>query len=446
MLTDIDSLFDELFPICRSITGEGIRQSMNILGRYMPLEIHSIPTGTQVFDWTVPREWKLNRATLTAPNGETVLDTNTNNLHVLNYSIPFSGELDLADLQDNLFSIPEMPDAIPYVTSYYKERWGLCLTDEQRKNLPQGKYTVNIDTELKNGELNYATCELPGKTSETILITSYLCHPGLANNELSGPLCLLRLYELLKAIPDRRYTYKFVLLPETIGSISFLWNEGKALRDRVKAGLVLTCIGGPGKTVSFKLSRKDWLGEPSDIDELARHVAEYTPSSYSVRDFDPTAGSDERQFCSPGVNLPFIQAAKTIYGEYAEYHTSKDDKELMSIAAVESSCEQLFDFLRLFEIADQYIESNIEAGEPQLGKRDLYPTVNGPATTTLSNDSTTDGRGALNTLLRVISLSDGKHTILTMAEKLQLSAISLLPHILKLISSGVVKPSRSKAL
>jgi len=439
MHSNLNTLFDELFPICRSITGEGIRASLKILSQHMPLNIKSVPTGRRVFDWTVPREWKLNRATLQDPDGNIILDTNNSNLHVLNFSVPFQGKLALSELQDHLHSIPDMPNAIPYVTSYYKERWGLCLSDTQRQDLKEGEYTVNIDTELSDGVLNYATCELAGDTTETILISSYLCHPSLANNELSGPLCMVRLYQQLAALPSRRYTYKFVLAPETIGSISFLSEEGQQLKDKIKGGVVLTCLGGSHTSLSFKLSRRDWLDKPSAMDKLARHLALNDSANFGIRDFDPTHGSDERHYCSPGINLPVIQAARTVYGAYPEYHTSEDTKELMTIQSLEDSCEQLLVFLQLFELSTMKLLTTIGAGEPQLGKHDLYPTINTPTNNDLSTDGKLDGRQALNALLQVISLSDGDFTLLDMAEKLELSATQLLPLVQDLIVKNIIR-------
>ena len=438
MPTDLEAVFDELFPICRSITGKGIRDSLTILKKHIPLEIKSVATGTRVFDWTVPQEWELKRATLKDPNGEIILDTEDTNLHVLNFSEPFSGEVHLEELEEHLYSIPDLPNAIPYVTSYYSERWGLCMTQKQRETLQDGKYRVDIETEKKDGFLNYGICYLEGQSDETILITSYLCHPSLANNELSGPIALLGLYKKLEALKSRRYSYCFVLLPETIGSITFLAKERENLEAKLKAGIVLTCLGGKNTAVSFKLSRHDWLDKPCQIDFVARRIAASDPSEYRIRDFTPTGGSDERQFCSPGINWPVIQAAKTIYGEYKEYHTSLDSKELMSIETLKHSVEQIFKFLQVFEMADKSVVSKVKGCEPQLGRRDLYPSVNGPMTNKMSNDGTTDKRYVLNNLLNVLSLSDGSFTILDMSEKLGIPCLDLFPIISTLVEKEIV--------
>lgn len=438
-LTDLDILFDELFPICRSITGPGIRSSYDILSRHLPLEITEVPSGTKVFDWSVPPEWSLKRATLTDPEGSVILDTDVSNLHVLNFSIPFEGEVELDALQAHLHSIPEMSDAVPYVTSYYQPRWGLCLSHRQRLSLQPGVYKVSIDTEIRDGSLAYAQCELPGETDEVVLITSYLCHPSLANNELSGPLGLVRIFELLKAMPARRYTYRFLLIPETIGSIAFLATEGQDLARRIVGGMVLTCLGGPSSTVSFKLSRQDWTGAPSRMDCLAREVAALDGESYDMRPFTPTGGSDERQFCSPGVNWPVLQAARTIYGEYSEYHTSLDNKALMTIEAVERSAMAVFQFLQLHEVCDLFPSSVIEGGEPQLGKRNLYPTMNGPMSNAMSNDSMKDGRYLLDLLLNLLSLADGQQTIVDIARKIDCPLMDLLPILQTLVEEKLVR-------
>lgn len=438
---DIDALFDRLFPICRSITGEGIRQSLQILQQVLPLEIKSVPTGTQVFDWHVPPEWRLHRATLTGPDGTVLLDTSWNNLHVLNFSIPFQGELTLEELQPHLYSIPRLPDAIPYVTSYYQRRWGLCLTERQRQSLMPGKYQVHIDTEIRDGVLNYATCTLAGDSQETILITSYLCHPSLANNELSGPLALVKLYEKLAALPNRRYSYQFLIIPETIGSITFLATEGRDLAPLIKGGVVLTCLGGPKEEVSFKVSRQDWIGQASPLDRFVRQLARLDPKHFAVREFTPTNGSDERQFCSPQINWPVIQAARTLYGYYDGYHNSLDDKAFMSVASVERSAESLLQMLRLFEICDLHPCGVLAGGEPQLGKRGLYPTTNGPMTNKFSNDDAKDGRFVLNLLLNFLSLADGRSNVSAIADKLAVSLTDLLPVIDQLKHNGLIKMS-----
>lgn len=435
----LEELFETLFPICRSIAGPGIRASLECLARHMPLSIEGVSSGSKVLDWTVPDEWELKRARLFAPNGETVLDTNNCNLHVLNFSEKFSGEMPLDALQAHLYSSPIAPDAVPYVTSYYAPRWGMCLSERQRNQLPPGQYKVEIDTVVKPGELNYGVCELPGDTDELVLLTSYLCHPSMANNELSGPLALLRLWQILSARPNRRYTYRFLLIPETIGSIVYLSRHGDELQRRLYAGMVLTCLGGPSPTVSFKLSRRDWTDHPSSIDTLAKHLARREPSRFAVRAFTPTGGSDERQFCSPGFNLPVIQAARTIYGAYDSYHTSADDLEFMTITAVEKSARAIGAMLGALEIANVPLRSTLPYGEPQLGRRGLYPSLNGPMTNQFSNDTSMDARKALNHLLCLLSLADGSRTLMEIAEKLEASVLEIEPIARHLLTEGILE-------
>ncbi|MCJ8190778.1 DUF4910 domain-containing protein [Sphingomicrobium aestuariivivum] len=426
MAANLETLFERLFPICRSITGPGIRRSMEILAEHMPLEVHGVPSGEKVLDWTVPPEWELRRARLWGPDGSLVLDSDGNNLHVLNFSTPFSGEMDLEELDRHLFSEPALPDAIPYVTSYYNRRWGLCLSHHQREALVPGTYRVEIDTEIRDGLLNYATAELPGESDEVVLLSTYLCHPSLANNELSGPLAMVRLYEALEAMEQRRYTYRFLVIPETIGSITYLAREGAELLPRMAAGMVLTCLGGPSETVSFKLSRRDWTGRPSTIDRLARHFAGTLPG-YAVRDFSPMGGSDERQYCSPGFDMPVVQAARTVYGQYPGYHNSHDDLDFMTIAAVEDSAARLATFIAAFEEAGREYVNRSPHGEPQLGRRDLYPSLNSPMSRILSSDDQFDGRRMLNQLLGLLSLADGEHDLLAIAERIDFPVTELAP-------------------
>ena len=329
----IDDLFDRLWPICRSITGPGISQSLKVMQDYIPITIKEVPTGTEVFDWIVPQEWELERATLRTEDGEVILDTDRSNIHVLNFSEPFSGVVTYQELEGHLYSDSSFPEAVPYVTSYYVPRWGLCISDKQRKSLRTDiNYVVDIKTKKFDGFLRYGEYFLQGETTETILLTTYLCHPSLANNELSGPLALAAIYDKLKKQTNRKFSYRFVIIPETIGSISFLAQSlPKALSD-VAAGIVLTCLGGPSEKVSFKHSRKHWIGEDSLIDSVIEKVCDKDGSFYESRKFSPTGGSDERQFCSPAINLPVVQAARTVYGQYDEYHTNLDDKDFMRIS------------------------------------------------------------------------------------------------------------------
>lgn len=437
--SDLSDLFDRLFPICRSITGPGLRESLAVFAEEMPLEIHGIASGETVLDWIVPREWAVQSARLTGPDGTVVCDFADNNLHLLNYAIPFQGTLSLADLQPHLHSLPNLPDLIPYVTSYYNDRWGFCLPHRQRVALPEGDYTVDIQTTLTSGEVNFATCHLPGESEETVLITSYLCHPSMANNELSGPLGLLAIYRHLRDLPQRQKSYTFLLCPETLGSIAYLSKFGDVLKDKIVGGMVLTCLGGPNTDLSFKLSRQDWVDQPSAMDHLARHMQDYAPDRFVLRPFTPTSGSDERQLCSPGFNLPVIQAARTVYGQFVEYHTSGDDKQFMRIEQVEQAAAELAAVIEVFDYAGRALINTAPYSEPQLGRRGLYPTLNSPMNRGASHDGAIDHRQTLNRLLQILSLSDGQRDLIAVAEKIGCSADVLLPIIRELTEQGLLK-------
>ena len=436
---ELDKLFDRLWPICRSITGPGISKSLEIMQDYIPIKIREIPTGTKLFDWTVPQEWELERATLKTEDGELILDTNKSNIHVLNFSEPFSGIVSYKELEKHLYSDPKFPKAIPYVTSYYVSRWGLCISDEQKKSLRSDvNYIVDIKTKKFDGFLRYGEYLLKGETSETILLTSYLCHPSLANNELSGSLAMASIYKKLVGLKSRKFSYRFVIIPETIGSISFLAASPPENLSKIVAGLVLTCLGGPSNTISFKHSRRHWVGDESLIDDLIEKVCTIDKVLYVSRNFTPTGGSDERQFCSPAFNLPIIQAARTVYEQYDEYHTSLDNKEFMQISSVLDSIEKILLFLKIYELEKFCLRSTIKGGEPMLGKRDLYPNVNSSMTQKMSNDATFDSREQLNLILNVISLVDGHHRLSDISKKLKVPFRRLVAVIEELIDKGLI--------
>lgn len=415
----LDSLFDELFPILRSITGPGLEESIALMGEHMPLRVRSVPSGTQVFDWTVPPEWRLESATLVGPEGETVADASENNLHVVSYSEPVQETMSLEELQEHLHSLPDLPDAVPYVTSYYKRDWGFCLSETAREQLEPGDYRVEIESDFVDGGVPVADVVLEGENRAEILLTSYLCHPSLANNELSGPLVLLALYHRILSWPRRRYTYRFVLHPETIGSLCHLHLEGDHLKDQVSAGLVLTCLGGPAE-LSYKESRRG----DSPLDSLVLNEAQ--SRGIRTRTFDPTGGSDERQYCSPGFDLPMGQMARTVYGEYEGYHNSLDDKEFMSVDQLISSVDEIESLLWTNEIAGNF--TNLSPyGEPQLGKRGLYPNQNSASTRGHSSDDNVDERSFLDRVLTVLNYSDGSHSMLWIAERIGIDVEELRP-------------------
>ena len=387
-----------LYPLCRSITGDGVRQTLAAVGEILPLDVHEVPTGTEVFDWTVPNEWNIRDAWIKNESGEKIVDFKVSNLHVLNYSVPVNAEMTLGELKPHLISIPEQPDLIPYRTSYYRETWGFCLPHRQLESLPAGRYQVFIDSTLAPGHLTYAEHVLPGETDEEVLITAHICHPSLANDNLSGIALLTHLAEALADIPHR-YTYRFLLIPGTIGSITWLArNEDRV--GRIRHGLVLSCLGdGGGPT--YKASRR---GDAA-VDRAARHVLSTGFPEPRLEDFSPY-GYDERQFCSPGFNLPVGLLERSKYGEFPEYHTSADNLDFIAPGHLEESFGMVARILDVLE-NDRRCTSLSPKCEPQLGKRGLYQAIGGDK----------DAARKQMAMLWALNLSDGRHSVLDMAER-----------------------------
>lgn len=400
----LEDMFDRLWPITRSICGPGLRETLDVLGEVMPHQRIEVPCGQPVFDWAVPQEWQAREAYVIAPDGRRILDLAVNNLHLVNYSVAFRGRLSRAELDRHLHSLPEQPDAIPYVTSYYAPRWGFCLAEHERRNLTEGDYEVVVDTVHKDGSLTLAEAVLPGSEAREVLFSSYICHPSLANNELSGPLVLAFLYRRIAAWPDRRLTYRFVLCPETIGTLSYLRLRGDHLRQRMDAGYVITCVGdagGPERRFTYKRSRMgDSLADRAALHTLSRTLNE----PFETVDFAPDDGSDERQYCSPGFNLPVGSLMRTMYGQYPEYHTSLDNRGLMSFPAMQGSVAAYEQIARLLDGNLRY--RNLSPyGEPQLGRRKLYATEG------------THVDAATSAVLWTLNLSDGSHDLLAIANR-----------------------------
>ena len=395
---DIYRLCVELYPICRSITGDGVRKTLNLLKRHLPnLNIFEVPSGTQVFDWTIPEEWNINDAYIIDPNGRKIVDFNQSNLHVIGYSTPVNKTVSLDQLQDHLYSLPNQPDAIPYITSYYQKRWGFCITHKQRQTLIPGNYQVYIDSSHTNGYLTYGELILPGESTDEIFLSTYICHPSMANNELSGPAVTTFIAKWLGKFENRRFTYRIIFIPETIGSITYLSRHLPEMKDKVQAGFNITCIGDD-RAYSCLTSR---YGN-TVADRIVCHVLAHLHPNHKQYSYLDRA-SDERQYCSPGVDLPVASIMRTKYGAYPEYHTSLDDLGLISPEGLYGGFEVVKLCIQSLE-KNHYYQTKLLC-EPQLGKRGLYPTL-----------STKDSQTMVRDMMNLIAYCDGTNDLLNIAE------------------------------
>jgi len=370
------------------------------LGELQPLQRYEFPTGTQVLDWIVPPEWRVREAYVIRPDGTRILDVHSNNLHLLNYSIPFTGEISREELEAHLFSYPEYPDVIPYQTCYYKSDWGFCIPHSQRLALPEGKYRVVIDTELFDGALTVSDLVLPGASDRQVLFSTYTCHPSLAINELSGPLVTAFLALRIAAWPKRRLTYRFVFTAETIGAICYLSKFGQELVDKLDAGYVVTCVGDDAQFTLKRSKRGDTVA-----DRAAEYALKRASVPHRTIDFRPS-GSDERQFCSLGFNLPVASIMRTVYGEYPQYHSSADNKSLMDFGAMTRTLDLYESVAKVIDL-NAVIRNKIIHGEPQFSRRgNLYPAV--------SLRWPSDYSHALKWL---VHFADGKSDLLSIAQR-----------------------------
>lgn len=393
------ALARDLFPIPRSITGDGFRETLARVGALLPLEVHEVPTGTRVLDWTVPREWNVREAWLRGPDGAPVVDVRDSSLHLVGYSVPVRGRFTLSELGPHLHSLPEQPDVVPYRTSYYAEGWGFCLPHRTRAALPDGEYEVCIDTSLEPGSLTYGECVLPGaRSDEEVLLSCHACHPALANDNLSGVSLAVAVGRELLARTDRRLTWRILFIPGTIGAITWLARNPDAAK-RVRHGLVLSGVGDRGRS-TYKRSRR---GDAA-VDRAVQHVLRHSGTPFEVLDFEPY-GYDERQYCSPGFDLPVGCFMRTPFGKYPEYHTSADDLDFIAAESLGDSFDKLRRVADVLERDGRYLNL-APRGEPQLGRRGLYRPGGGE-----------ELPGWTMALLWVLNQSDGRHGLLDIAER-----------------------------
>ena len=415
----MDDFVRRLFPICRSITGNGARKTLDILSELIPIDRYEIPTGTHVFDWDVPREWNIREAWIKNSSGEKIVDFANTNLHILSYSIPLHKHVSLGELKEHLHTNPDQPDAIPYRTSYYEENWGFCLPHNQFLGLEDDTYEVFIDSTLEKGYMSFGEYFIPGETAEEVLISTHICHPSLANDNLSGNVVTAFLARELSA-KKHRYSYRFLFIPGTIGAITWLsLNERRT--KYIKHGLVASLLGRPGP-FTYKKSR---IGN-ADIDHVVEQVLRLSHQPYDVREFSPD-GYDERQYCSPGFNLPVGCLTRAAWQEYPEYHTSGDNLDIVTPQALQESLEMYGKVIQMLEVNRRYLNVNPKC-EPQLGKRGLYPNVGGDRA----------GKDIQKAMLWVLNLSDGSHTTLDICEKsgLEYSVVEIA--IKKLVESKLL--------
>ncbi|MGD0328619.1 MAG: DUF4910 domain-containing protein [Minisyncoccia bacterium] len=411
-------LIERLFPLCRSITGPGTRETLRIIQKSIPIQIYEVPTGTKVFDWTVPKEWNIRDAYIMDAEGKKIVDFKKNNLHIVGYSVPVNKRISLSELQEHLYSLPDQPEAIPYVTSYYEERWGFCISQIVREKLKEGEYTVFIDSELKDGSLTYGELIIRGESKKEIFISTYVCHPSMANNELSGPAVTTFLAKWILSKP-RRFTYRIIFIPETIGSITYLRKNIKVMKRNTIAGFNVTCVGD-NRAYSYLPTR---AGD-TYTDRVALNVLLFKQPDFITYSF-LDRGSDERQYNAPGIDLPVCSVMRSKYGTYPEYHTSLDNLNVVNPEGLSGAYEILRECLTLIEENRTYKINCL--GEPQLGKRGLYPTI-----------STKSSGNEVTNIMNFIAYADGENDLLDISNETKTPVWELYPIIGKLMKAGLL--------
>lgn len=414
-------LAEKLFPICRSLTGNGFRESLRILvDGLQEFKTYEIPTGMSVFDWTVPKEWNISGGYIETLDGKRIIDFADTNLHIMGYSLPINAVISREELFDHVYTQPDQPDWIPYVTSYYKERWGFCMSEKQKQSLTEDQYHVVIYSELKEGSLTLGDLVINGETDEEIMFSTYLCHPSMANNELSGPVVWRALIDYVMAMPKRRYTYRFVINPETIGSIAYLSKNKEYLQTHLQAGFVLSCVGDNRTYSCVESKYANTLADRVVCNVLSFHYPEYKTYSFLRR------GSDERQYNSAGVNLPVCGICRSKYGEYPEYHTSADDMSLISPEGLQGAYDVCVKVINALEYNRNYKMSC--CCEPQLGKRGLYPTT-----------SQKGSYDAVRAMIDFIAYADGRNDLIEISNYISQPVDVLIPIVQKLLECKLIK-------
>ena len=410
-------LCTRMFPICRSIMGNGVRETFRMLQSEIPeipFEMHEVPTGTQVLDWKIPKEWNINDAYIRTPGGDIICEFKKNNLHILHYSVPVNKTITLEELKQHITTLPDQPDVIPYASSYYEERWGFCMSYNDYLKLEEGEYLVYIDSELKNGSLTYGEILLPGERDEEIFFSSYTCHPSMANNECSGPSLIIELARYLHSLPKRRFSYRLVLAPETIGALTYISKNLPHLQSHVKAAFNLTCVGDD-RTYSIVHSRYgNTLADKVLENVLKFHYPEFKDYDYTKR------GSDERQYQAPGVDVPMVAFCRSKYHVFPEYHTSADNLDFISTGGLQGSFDVMKKVINALEYNRNFKVTTL--GEPQLGRRGLVPTM--------SDKTTYQQTLALKDL---IAYADGTNDLIDISNLIGVPTDKLIPLIDRLV-------------
>lgn len=410
----------DLFPICRSITGNGVRQTLTYIKNLLPnLKIYEVPSGTKAFDWEVPLEWNIRSAFIEDENGNKMVDFKNNNLHVVSYSEPIDKIIEFDELNSHLHSIPELPHAIPYIASYYKRTWGFCIADQQRKQLKQGKYHVFIDSDLKEGSLTCGELILKGRESKEILLSSYICHPSMGNNELSGPVVNVALAQFLSTLPNRRYTYRILFIPETIGAIVYLSQNLQVMKERTEAGFLLTCIGDSNNFSHIPTRLGHTLADRVVVKILEEYAPNYQTYSFLLR------GSDQRQFCSAIVDLPVVSIMRSKPGTYLEYHTSLDNLEFIKAEELQKSYDLVKKCVELLEVNLKY--KAVFPCEPKYDKRGLYPHVS------------EDKKARKTTYEQLLAFADGNLDLIDISHYIKKSTSECIESVKLLLKENLIR-------